>query len=71
MSLYVSVSHDDFVRYLVGKAPPGIIKVARLGFEGKDTVVYATDYTCTGTVCPRVTRRDRGTRMQGVAPLVR
>ena len=38
------VSHDEFVQYLVGKAPPGHIKVKRLGFEGKDTVVYATDY---------------------------
>jgi hypothetical protein len=38
------VSHDDFVQYLVGKAPPGRIQVARLGFEGKDTVVYATGF---------------------------
>ena len=36
------ISHDDFVEYLVGKAEPGKIQVARLGFEGKDTVVYST-----------------------------
>lgn len=35
------VSHEDFVRYLVNKGLPGRIKVARLGFEGKDTVVYS------------------------------
>ena len=34
-------THDDFVEYLVAKAP-GEIGVARLGFEGKDHVVYST-----------------------------
>ena len=35
------VSHAEFVEYLVGKGRPGDIKVARLGFEGKDTVLYS------------------------------
>ena len=34
-------THDDFVEYLVSKAPEEI-GVARLGFEGKDHVVYST-----------------------------
>ena len=34
-------THDDFVEYLVSKAPEEM-GVARLGFEGKDHVVYST-----------------------------
>jgi len=36
------VTHDELVAYLVSKAPAGEVAVARLGFEGKDTVVYST-----------------------------
>jgi hypothetical protein len=35
-------THEEFVEYLVRKGAPGEIGVGRLGFDGKDTVVYST-----------------------------
>jgi hypothetical protein len=35
-------THEEFVEYLVRKGAPGEIGVERLGFDGKDTVVYST-----------------------------
>ena len=35
------ISHKDFVKYLVGKGEPGMVKTKSLGFEGKDVVVYS------------------------------
>ena len=36
------ITHDDFVAYLTRKGEDGEIASARLGFEGKDVVVYST-----------------------------
>jgi hypothetical protein len=35
-------THEQFVRYLRSKAPPGFIQTATLRFEGHNTVLYVT-----------------------------